>query len=107
MQNEITKELFKHLVELAEFDLAPDEAEYLRKELNRQLTAIKTLETIILDDETRPISHGIPYPAEQRAGIRPDEIIPCEDVDAILAQAPIVSERYLIVPEIPHEELDE
>ncbi len=34
MTDEITPELFEHLVDLAAFAFDPDEAEYLRKQLN-------------------------------------------------------------------------
>jgi hypothetical protein len=38
----ITQELFDHLVGLAALELSPQEAEYLRKELNNQLMACLT-----------------------------------------------------------------
>ena len=106
MPNEITPELFNHLVELAALELTPDEAEYLRRELNNQLTAIHTLEQIPLDESVQPATHGVPYPPERRAPIREDATRPSTAADAILEQAPAVDERYVVVPEIPHEELE-
>ena len=43
MSDEITPELFNHLVELAALELNPDLAEYLLRELNNQIKAIHEL----------------------------------------------------------------
>ena len=37
MTDEITPELFEHLVELAALEITPEEADYLQRELNNQL----------------------------------------------------------------------
>ncbi len=105
MSNQITPELFQHLVELAALELSPEEAEYLRKELNNQLRAIDELAAIPLDENTPVTSHGVPYTAEMRPGIREDIWEPWQDIESILAQAPKVNNRYIVVPEIPHEAL--
>ena len=42
----ITQAIFNHLVDLAAFRLEAEEAEYLRRELNGQLEAIRELEAI-------------------------------------------------------------
>ncbi len=106
MSDEISSELFRHLVELAALELSPEEAEYLRRELNNQLTAIHELEAIPLDPETPPASHGVPYPPEIVPPIRPDEWQSYPDPDGILAQAPEREERYIVVPDIPHTDLE-
>ncbi len=104
MPDEITPELFEHLVELAALELAPTEAEALRRQLNNQLNVIHELEAI--DITGVPItSHGVPYAAAISQSLRPDAVQDCDDPDAILAQAPRVEDRYVIVPDIPHEEL--
>ena len=41
MAEEITAEIFDHLVELAALELEAKEAEYLRAQLNSQLKAIR------------------------------------------------------------------
>ena len=105
MPEEITPELFDHLVQLAALELKPDEAEYLRRELNNQLKAIHELGAIPLSEDTPTTFHGVPYTAETIPPIRLDEWQPCPDPEAILAQAPETDEGYIVVPEIPHTDL--
>ena len=106
MTDEITPELFEHLVELAAFAFNPKEAEYLRRELNNQLNAIHQLEAVPLDGAVPLASHGVPYTHQTSPSLRKDEWQPFENPDEILAQAPQVEDRYFIVPDIPHTELD-
>lgn len=105
MTNEIDRDLFEHLVELAALALDEQEATYLRRELNNQLKAIDELEAIPLDSEVPPASHGVPYPPDIRPPVREDEWVPHPDPDAILEQAPETEGRYVVVPDIPHKEL--
>lgn len=102
----ITPELFNHLVELAALELAEDEAEYLRRELNNQMKAIEELEAIPLGDETPITSHGVPYSSKITPEARSDEWIACPNPEEIIAQAPETKDGYVIVPDIPHTELD-
>lgn len=106
MTDEITPELFEHLVDLAAFAFDPAEAEYLRRELNHQLLAIHQLEAVPLDDEIPLASHGVPYSSNTVQNLRQDTWKPCDETDEILAQAPKVEDRYLIVPDIPHTALE-
>ena len=106
MSEQITVELFDHLVNLAALDLSAEEAEYLRRELNNQLKAIHELETIPLSPETKSTSHGVPYTPAITPAIRADEWLPYPNPDEIIAQAPETEDRYIIVPDIPHEELE-
>jgi aspartyl/glutamyl-tRNA(Asn/Gln) amidotransferase C subunit len=106
MTDEITLEIFDHLVLLAALELAPEEAEYLRRELNSQLKAIHELEAIPLDPGTPVTSHGVPYPPAITPPPRQDQWAPYPAPQAILAQAPETNDGYLIVPEIPHTELE-
>lgn len=106
MPGEITRELFDHLVELAALELKPDEAEYLHKELNKQLKVIEELAAIPLEESTPPASHGIPYSAAIRPRLRGDEIQPSGISNEILGQAPETKAGYIAVPEIPHETLE-
>jgi aspartyl-tRNA(Asn)/glutamyl-tRNA(Gln) amidotransferase subunit C len=102
----ITKEVFRHLVELAALELDDEEAAYLRRELNGQLRAIRDLEAIKLPEQTAITSHGVPYPPAIRPRLRPDQIKPGQLADAILAQAPQREGRYIVVPDIPHTDLE-
>lgn len=106
MPEEITREIFDHLVDLAALEMDEDEAEYLRSELNSQLNAIHELEAIELDPEVPITSHGVPYQDTIRAPLRDDTIEANEEADAILEQAPEVEDRYILVPDIPSEELE-
>ena len=106
MSDPISPEVFNHLVQLAALELEPAEAEYLRRQLNNQLKAINELEAIQLDETLPVTTHGVPYTPEITPPIRPDEWIACPNPDEILAQAPQTEDRYVVVPEIPHTELD-
>ena len=105
MSDQITPELFNHLVRLAALELSPEEAEYLRRELNNQLKSIHELEAIPLDPSTEITSHGVPYSPQITPVTRSDEWIPHPDPEEILAQAPEVEDGYIVVPDIPHTEL--
>ena len=105
MTEEITPEIFNHLVELSALALDEQEASYLRRELNGQLKAIRELEAIQIADDVDITSHGVPYTTETSAPLREDVIDPCKESEDILAQAPEVEDRFYVVPDIPHEDL--
>ncbi|MBE9474436.1 MAG: aspartyl/glutamyl-tRNA amidotransferase subunit C [Chloroflexi bacterium] len=102
----ITLDLFNRLVELAALELSQEEAEYLRQELNNQMKAIDELEAIPLGKETAITSHGVPYTAEITPETRSDKWIACPNPEEILAQAPETKDGYVIVPDIPHTDLE-
>jgi len=106
MTEEITPELFEHLVDLAAFAFDPKEADYLRRELNKQLNAIHQLEAVPLDADVPPASHGVDFTPQIRPPLRQDIWQQCENPQEILAQAPQVEDGYFVVPDIPHTELD-
>jgi aspartyl-tRNA(Asn)/glutamyl-tRNA(Gln) amidotransferase subunit C len=105
-RGDITPEIFDHLVGLAALALDKEEKAYLRKELNGQLRAIRALDAIELDEDLPVTTHGVPYPDAARPPIRQDEPRPPDKADSILAQAPEVENRYLVVPDIPQEALE-
>ena len=102
----ITVAIFNHLVDLAAFELPPEEGEYLRKELNEQLRAIRELEAIEVSEDIPITSHGVPYSAAIMPSLREDIIEICPEADDILEQAPEVEDRYIVVPDIPSEALE-
>lgn len=106
MTDEIAPESFEHLVELAAFAFDSEEADYLRRELNSQLKAIHQLEAVPLEKDVPITLHGVTYSRETKPALREDVWEPCENPDEILAQAPQVEDRYIIVPDIPHTKLD-
>jgi aspartyl/glutamyl-tRNA(Asn/Gln) amidotransferase C subunit len=105
MSDEISPELFNHLVELAALELDPAEAEYLRGQLNNQLKSIHELETIPLDPNTPIASHGVPYTPASSAPIRADVLDAYPDPAGLLARAPDAQDGYIVVPDIPHQDL--
>ena len=105
-KQEITPEVFDHLVKLAALELDDKQAAYLRKELNSQLSAVRELEAIQLDPELPLASHGVPYDDQSSPNLRKDDWQKCADVEDITAQAPQFEDGYLIVPDIPHTTLE-
>ncbi len=105
MSDEITPELFNHLVELAALELSAEEGEYLRKQLNNQLKAIHELESIPLDPSTPVASHGVPYTPVTSPAIREDVIASYLDPARLLKTAPETEDGYIVVPDIPHQDL--
>lgn len=106
MAEQITPELFGHLVELASLELTADEAEYLRGELNNQLKAIDELAAIPIPEDTPLARHGVGYPTDLRPPTREDQAQSSGLSDEILALSPETEGRYVAVPEIPHEDLE-
>jgi aspartyl/glutamyl-tRNA(Asn/Gln) amidotransferase C subunit len=99
----ITPDLFNHLVGLAALE---QEAEYLRQELNNQMKSIEELEAIPLGEDTLITSHGVPYTPQITPAARSDEWIACPNPEEIMAQAPETKDGYVIVPDIPHTDLE-
>jgi aspartyl-tRNA(Asn)/glutamyl-tRNA(Gln) amidotransferase subunit C len=106
MNDQISPELFKHLIQLAALEFSADEAEYLRVQLNNQLKAIQELEQIPVALETPIAAHGVPYTVANSQPLRQDQWQPFPKSMEILEQAPETDACYIIVPEIPHTELD-
>jgi aspartyl-tRNA(Asn)/glutamyl-tRNA(Gln) amidotransferase subunit C len=106
MSEEISPELFAHLVDLAALELKPEEGEYLRKQMNNQLKSINELVSIPLDADLVVASHGITYSPEISSKNRNDDWKAHPEPDKLLKQAPEIDDGYIVVPEIPHKELD-
>lgn len=102
----LSREVFDHLVELAALALEVEEAAYLLREMNGQLEAIRELEAIEVDEGVPITSHGVPYREAIRPPLREDEIQACDEAEDILEQAPELEDRYVVVPDIPHTELE-
>ena len=106
MNEQISRETFAHLVDLAALQLDEAEAEYLRQQLNNQLNAIHELEAIPLEEDVRITSHGVPYTLANSPEPREDTWYPYPNPEEILGQAPQAEDGYIIVPEIPHTDLE-
>jgi len=105
MNQEITSEFFNHLVRLAELQLEPEEARYLRSQLNNQLKAVAVLQAIPVDPATPPAVHGFPYPPQISQPTRGDCWEPTAEPRRILELAPETQDGYIVVPHTPHTEL--
>ncbi|GAB4502887.1 MAG: hypothetical protein Fur0035_24450 [Anaerolineales bacterium] len=105
MSEEISPEIFAHLVELAALELSPQESETLRRELNNQLKAIHEMQAIPLDADTPIASRGVTYTAASAPALRRDLAQPQPAPQNLLKNAPETAEGYLVVPETPHQDL--
>lgn len=106
MSESISPDLFAHLVNLAALQLTPEEAEYLRQQLNNQLKSISELAAIPLGEDVPITSHGVPYTQAISPTPRDDTWRPYPNPEDILSQAPVVEDGYIIVPDIPHTNLE-
>ncbi len=106
MTDEISPETFAHLVDLAAFEFEADQAEYLRQQLNNQLKAISELEAIAVDDSVPASLHGVEFPIAARPATRPDEAKGFSERERLVEQVPDFEDGYVIVPDIPHKDLD-
>jgi len=105
MKEEIDIEVFDHLVGLAALELSPDEAVYLRAQMNQQLQVIQELEAIPLEEDLPILTHGVGYTNANSAPLRSDETEPNKPLLDLEKFAPEVTDNYVIVPEIPHQKL--
>lgn len=105
MAEEISKEVFGHLVELAALELDETESEYLRKELNNQLKILEELVLIPIPDDIEPAAHGVPYQEDKSSPLREDIHKMFPNHADILENAPEIDDNYFKVPNIPHEDL--
>jgi aspartyl/glutamyl-tRNA(Asn/Gln) amidotransferase C subunit len=106
MDEKISPETFEHLVELAALQLSESEAAYLRRELNNQLNVVEELAAIPLDEKLALTAHGVAYTAATSPAMRTDEWHPAENPQEIIRQAPQTDFGFIVVPEIPHTDLD-
>ncbi len=105
MTGVISPPLFEHLVKLAALELDPEEADYLRQQLNLQLKSIDELLAIPLESNLPLAAHGISYTPEISQTPRLDRWEKDPHTKEILQQAPDFDDGYIIVPEIPHMDL--
>jgi aspartyl-tRNA(Asn)/glutamyl-tRNA(Gln) amidotransferase subunit C len=102
----INSETFAHLVELASFEFEPDQADYLLEQLNKQLKTIQELEAVPIDENITVEIHGVSYTQSLSQALREDTSLTFPDRDELIGQFPRFEDGYVIVPDIPHQELD-
>ena len=105
MQEMIDKEIFNELVRTGRIGMDPEEAESLRFEMNRQMDVIRQLEAIPLDKEVQPVIHGNPYPKAIRCELREDIVKPFANSNAIIDEAPLSRDGYIISPDVAHQKI--
>lgn len=106
MNDVISEETFNHLVDLAALELDKAESQYLLTEMNKQIKSIHELEQTPMDVNTPPARHGVPFPSSICPPLREDLVDTYPQVEALLGQVPVAEDRYIIVPDIPHTELE-
>lgn len=106
MSDSIDRETFDHLVGLAALELDQTQADYLLRELNNQLKAIRELAAIPLDESVPASLHGLSYTPGTSASLREDIWVPHQNPAEIIEQAPETREGYIVVPDIPHTTLE-
>lgn len=105
MKAEIDIQLFDHLVGLAALELSPEEALYLRAQMNQQLQVIQELEAIPLEEDLLISTHGVKYSRENSPPLREDALETAKPRLDLAKVAPEVNDNYVVVPEIPHQKL--
>ena len=106
MSASIDRQTFNHLVDLAAFELRTEEADYLFREMNKQINIIREMAAVPIDEDIILTTHGITYTPEISPDIRPDQCQPSDKAANILHQVPQSRDGYIIVPETPHTELE-
>jgi aspartyl-tRNA(Asn)/glutamyl-tRNA(Gln) amidotransferase subunit C len=106
MTEKITPDDFQRLADLASLELPPEEAEYLRRELNNQMISIEVLESIPIEMDADTAAHGLPYTEYNSQVPRKDQTHQDPHRQEILDQAPELEDGFIVVPDISHEELD-
>ena len=101
----ISKEIFEELAQTGRIGYSPEEAEMLRREMNRQMDVIRQLESIPLDEELPPVIHGNPYAPEIRCELRDDAWKPFDDPERIISQAPVHRDGYIVSPDVIHQKI--
>lgn len=85
----------EHVAKLARLGLSEEEKELFAKQLSAILDFANNLQKLDTQD-VPPTSHAIPM----KNVFREDKVIPCENVDDILANAPEEEEHMFRVPRI-------
>ena len=101
----IDKNLFDELALTGEIGMDPEEAEDIRREMNRQMDVIRQLEGIPLDDSLPPVIRGNPYPPEIRCGLREDIPVKFDNAAEIVAQAPRRQDGWIVSPDVEHQRI--
>lgn len=95
----ISRDEVEHVARLARLELTGDEIELFRGQLSAVLERAQRIQSLDLDD-LPPMSH----PVQLTNVWRPDDVVPPQDPEAIIANAPQREETFYRVPRILEEE---
>ena len=104
----ISREDVLRVAQLAHLDLAPEEVETYRGQLDEILSYIGKLQELDVTD-VEPMTQMRPRNAAADIGegatgtepeLRDDVIVPCNVVDAVLAEAPDAAKPFFRVPKV-------
>jgi len=84
-----------HIARLARVALSPEEKELFARQLSSILEFAANLQKVETND-IPPTAHAIPM----KNVLRDDQAVPCENVEAILANAPDEASHMFRVPKI-------
>lgn len=106
MTEHIDRETFARLVRLGALEMDEEKSEYVRHELNNQLRAISQLQAIEIDADIEATIQGVEFTPEICQPLREDVIDPFSGVADLIALFPQSQDGYILVPDIPHTELE-
>jgi aspartyl-tRNA(Asn)/glutamyl-tRNA(Gln) amidotransferase subunit C len=98
----ITREDVLRVAELAHLELAPEEVELYRGQLDEILNYIGKLEQLDVSN-VAPMAQVLLAPAGAERGqkeLREDVLTPCDVAEDVLAQAPDAAGRFFRVPKV-------
>ena len=95
----ITRDEVAHLARLSRLALDDAELDHLAPQLDVIISAVARVQEVAAQD-IPPTSHAVPVTNV----LRPDEVVPCLDPAAALAQAPAVEQQRFRVPRILEED---
>jgi aspartyl-tRNA(Asn)/glutamyl-tRNA(Gln) amidotransferase subunit C len=96
----ITHEDVLRVAELAHLELAPEEIELYRGQLDEILVYIGKLEKLDVAN-VEPMAQVLFAPTSgEQPELRDDTVVPCDVSDAVLAQAPDAAKPFFRVPKV-------
>jgi aspartyl-tRNA(Asn)/glutamyl-tRNA(Gln) amidotransferase subunit C len=101
----ISREDVLRVAQLAHLELAPEEVETYRGQLDEILSYVGKLQELDVSNvepmtQMRPRNAGAPSVAGAEPELRDDVIVPCNVGDAVLAEAPDAAKPFFRVPKV-------
>ncbi len=101
----ISREDVLRVAQLAHLDLAPEEVETYRGQLDEILAYVSKLQELDVSSVEpmtlmRPLTADGANAADAEPELRDDVVVPCNVADAVLAQAPDAAKPFFRVPKV-------